>query len=37
VQDRISAGLLGLAFVFMAGALLRHGLDARRRPAGARA
>jgi putative tricarboxylic transport membrane protein len=36
LQDRISAGLLGLAFVFMAGSLLRHGLDARRR-SGARA
>jgi putative tricarboxylic transport membrane protein len=32
VQDRISAGLLVVAFVFMAGSLLRHGLEARRRP-----
>jgi putative tricarboxylic transport membrane protein len=36
LQDRISAVLLGLAFVFMAGSLLRHGLDARRRPSGPR-
>jgi putative tricarboxylic transport membrane protein len=28
LQDRISAGLLGLAFVFVAGALVRQGLDA---------
>ena len=35
VQDRISAVLLGLAVVFMVGSLLRHGLDARRRPSGA--
>jgi putative tricarboxylic transport membrane protein len=35
VQDRISAALLGLAFVFVAGSLLRHGLEARRRPSGA--
>jgi putative tricarboxylic transport membrane protein len=35
VQDRISAVLLGLAFVFMAGSLLRHGLEARRHPSGA--
>jgi putative tricarboxylic transport membrane protein len=31
LQDRISAGLLLLAFVFIAGSLLRRGLDARRR------
>jgi putative tricarboxylic transport membrane protein len=31
VQDRISALLLGLAFVFMVGSLVRHALDARRR------
>jgi putative tricarboxylic transport membrane protein len=37
VQDRISAVLLGVALVFMAGSLLRHGLDARRRPSGTRA
>jgi hypothetical protein len=37
LQDRISAGLLGLAFVFIAGSLLRHGLEARRRPSGTRA
>lgn len=37
LQDRISAVLLGLAFVFIAGSLLRHGLDARRRPSGTRA
>jgi putative tricarboxylic transport membrane protein len=37
VQDRISAVLLGLAIVFMVGSLLRHGLDARRRPSGTRA
>jgi len=36
LQDRISAVLLGLAFVFMAGSLLRHGLDARRRRSGPR-
>jgi putative tricarboxylic transport membrane protein len=35
LQDRISAVLLGLAFVFMAGSLLRHGLEARRRQSGA--
>jgi putative tricarboxylic transport membrane protein len=33
MQDRISAVLLILAFVFVAGSLLRHGLDARRRAA----
>jgi len=37
LQDRISAGLLGFAFVFIAGSLLRHGLEARRRPSGTRA
>jgi putative tricarboxylic transport membrane protein len=31
MQDRISAVLLVLAFVFVAGSLVRHGLDARRR------
>jgi putative tricarboxylic transport membrane protein len=35
VQDRISAALLGLAFVFVAGSLLRHGLEAGRRSSGA--
>jgi putative tricarboxylic transport membrane protein len=28
LQDRISAGLLGLAFVFVAGSIVRHGIDA---------
>jgi putative tricarboxylic transport membrane protein len=31
MQDRIAAVLLILAFVFVAGSLVRHGLDARRR------
>jgi putative tricarboxylic transport membrane protein len=31
LQDRVSLVLLVLAFVFIAGSLLRHGLDAQRR------